>query len=161
MERKDLIKKIINKIGKNEQNDEFVPVFQKLLGHLSYLSMFYQSAHWLAKDENYFADHELFSRLYEETSGEIDKLAERSIVAGNEDSVDRQVIIDYMAQKEKEVKEKNKDHVELSIILEEELLQMLADDTKRMSQGTQNLLDDMSDLHEEHLYLLKQRNKDD
>ena len=160
MDKKKIISKILNKLAKTE-NDEFVPVFQKLLGHLSYLSMFYQSAHWLAKDENYYADHELYQRLYEATSGEIDKLAERSIVVGNEDSVDRQIIIDYMSQKEKEIKEKNKSNIELAIMLEEEMLQMLADDTKRMSQGTQNLLDDMSDVHEEHMYLLTQRNKDD
>jgi DNA-binding ferritin-like protein len=164
MNKTDVIKKIIKKLSKNENNDEFIPVFQKLLAHLNYLNIFYHTAHWLSKSERYYADHLLFQRLYEGVEDEIDKLAERSIVAGGEDSVDRQKALDYMVQKEKEVKEMqqaNKSFIDVSIKLEEDFLQMLADDTKRMSQGTQTILDDMASLHEEHLYLLTQRNKKD
>jgi DNA-binding ferritin-like protein len=160
--KEKIAKKVLAKISQVGNPEKYVEVFQEILAHLSYLNLWYHSCHWLSKDKEYYSDHLLFDRLYSVASSNIDALAEKAIVTSDESAVDRGIHLEIMLKKEKMVKEMqkdNKDFVEISILLESELLQFLADKTQMMSQGTQNLLDDISEQHETNLYLLNQRKK--
>jgi DNA-binding ferritin-like protein len=162
MLKEKITKKVIAKITSTANPEKYVEIFQEALAHLAYLNLWYHSCHWLSKDKEYYSDHLLFERLYSVASSQIDALAEKAIVTSDESSVDREIHLKIMVEKEKMVKEmqkNNKDFVEISISLESEFLQFLADKTQMMSQGTQNLLDDISEQHETNLYLLNQRKK--
>jgi hypothetical protein len=53
--------------------------FAVWLGFLRALNFLHQTHHWQCSGNNYFSDHLLFERLYNETLPEIDKLAEKLI----------------------------------------------------------------------------------
>lgn len=162
MKKEKVIQKVMSKISKTSEPEKYVEFFQVALAHLDYLNLWYHSCHWLSKNKEYYSDHLLFQRLYEGVAAEIDPLAEKAVVTSDESSVDRDVHLKLMVEKEEMVKKmqkENKDFLEISIALESEFLQLLADKTQMMSQGTQNLLDTVSELHETHLYLLNQRKK--
>lgn len=162
MIKEKVIKKVLAKISQTAEPEKYVEFFQVALAQLDFLNLWYHSCHWLSKNKEYYSDHLLFQRLYEGVAAEIDPLAEKAVVVSDESAVDRGVHLKLMAEKEEIVKgmqKDNKDFLEISIALESEFLQYLADKTPMMSQGTRNLLDTFSELHETHLYLLNQRKK--
>ncbi len=52
---------------------------QGLLSYVRFLSWDHQVSHWTVTGENFFSDHQLFARLYEDTTSFVDSLAERMV----------------------------------------------------------------------------------
>ncbi len=137
----------------------------QLLGLLQALAMLHQVHHWNTKGSAYYADHLLFERLYNDSVGFIDGLAEKAlglketvtVVAVNQ----AQIICELLASFGQGV---NPDEM-VSISLQAEIfcLACIAKvlDTKELqgtlSHGLSNMLEGVADKHEEFVYLLQQR----
>jgi DNA-binding ferritin-like protein len=157
-----LVANVVTKLAKTESSDldEF---YQALLGHLTYLDIWYHSCHWLSKGSSYYGDHLLFQRLYEALGPEIDLVGEKGVFSASEASVDRLAVIEYIVDKESEVKkmmDAGDDMLDVSILLEEEILGLIEESLDDVSPGSQNMLEGIADVHETHIYLLNQRKKE-
>jgi len=155
IKKSEIINTVIAKISKKENLDSF---FQNIIGHLSFLDTWYRSCHWISQGETYYADHQLFQRLYGVLGNEIDQLGEKGIILSSEQAVDRLSIINYVLEKEKEVSSMSDlSMFDISIKLEEDLLNLIESNLSKVSSGAQNLFEGIMDVHETHLYLLNQR----
>jgi DNA-binding ferritin-like protein len=135
-------------------------MWQSLIAHLRTLYFTYQFAHWKSQGEQYYGDHLLFQRLYEDMLPEIDQVAEKAIgVSGNTNEINikddvKQVVelIDELVDEE--------DFVGSCVKLEKKLIELIAKAMKEdLSDGVQDMLQAISSKAEEHLYLLQQRSK--
>lgn len=127
-----------------------------LLYYLRALSQLQQYSHWKSKGSNYYGDHLLYQRLYDETQAEIDGVAERAIGLYGEDAIDMMEDIDTAHKILEELN--GDDYVQSNIKAEQALLDLIK---KLMdgetTDGLEDLLQSIASLHETHLYLLKQR----
>lgn len=141
------------------QSDEALKC-QAILAHIEALSMFYQSAHWLTKGPEYYADHLLFERLYTETNGEIDGISERCVNKFNASDV---LIENRLANIQSVLESLNQQAEDQNFLvkglaLEKSLITLLDEmETASISSGTRNLFAGIADLHETHVYLITQR----
>lgn len=140
-----------------------------VLVFLQALGVVHQSNHWATKGESYYADHLLFDRLYGDVVGEVDKVAEKAVGLGGP----RLVVAPTLARSTAEVvnelwvaqPEDPDPAARVAMSLQAELrflvmMQMVAKEMQAkgtLSRGTDNMLADIEDKHEEHVYLLKQR----
>jgi len=139
-----------------------------ILVHLRALSMIHQTNHWICKGDSYYGDHLLFERLYNETLEEIDSVAEKAVGLGNESNVNvsLQIIQVYRliqgVGQTATIPQPNS-HAETSLNAETSFLHVLEyivqtlKDEQKSSLGLENMLSDIADKHEKHVYLLKQR----
>jgi DNA-binding ferritin-like protein len=137
---------------------------QGLLPLLRLEALVHQTNHWCTKGAQFFGDHQLYSQLYEEVNEMIDDLAEKLVGLMPDDShlnPTRQLL--HMLDRVKSVA--GSTEVELSLAVVE---MFLAENSSVYAQldaqglltlGLDNLLQDLSDQHEKHKYLLSQRNK--
>lgn len=134
-----------------------------LLSQLNALSKYHSFWHWKTTGSNYFADHLLAQRLYEETHALIDGVAEKSVGLFGEESID--VVQDAQATSKllASWKELRVEHDLPSVALKavrdvivstSDLKHDLGD---KLTDGLSNMLDDISDKLESHVYLLQQR----
>jgi DNA-binding ferritin-like protein len=135
-----------------------------LLSYLRALSEIYQHAHWESSGTNYFGDHLLYERLYNETSGEIDGVAEKTIgISGDSkiiNPIEDSKITSQIVTKFTKGEFNPESFPEIAIAAEKELIKIIANlMAAKPSDGVQNMLQGISDKHEGHLYLLQQRNK--
>lgn len=139
-----------------------VETWQGLLAFDRMLVMTYQTFHWCTKGKDFYEDHLLFERLYNDTSGDIDSIGEKAIGTTQKmATVDPLESITRMHSKLDEVfsaKLTPEAFIGVAITLEEEFLGMLgsANSEDGISIGTQNFIQGLYDKHEDHLYLLKQ-----
>lgn len=133
-------------------------LWQDLLAETRFLYLWYQTCHWQTQGANYYADHLLFERLYKDALEEIDSVAERSIgICQDIQVVDIFESVQRLSEKSKAVES---DMIQYSIKLEENFVAMLEElDKKDISTGTRDLINGIANKHEEHLYLLRQRQK--
>ena len=164
-DKKSYVNKVMSKLGytESEENTDLIHFFQNLLGHLNYLNIWYHTLHWDSSSQSYYSDHLLFQRLYEQILEEFDQVAEKALGISEDSTINRFVMGKYHIDKENEVQDmykEGKTSCDVSVILEEQFLNILEEHPKDVSPGTQNLIDDLHDKHEENLYLLKQRKKE-
>jgi DNA-binding ferritin-like protein len=140
-----------------------------LLAFMRAESMLHQAHHWQARGANFYADHELFDRIYNSLLAPIDALAERMVgsshpilaspvlhakhvsavcqfFCGNSPpnpTPDDNIITSLTAV------------VQTLVVVK--LVYAQLKHQGLLSHGTDNLLQGISDKHEEHVYLLKQR----
>lgn len=138
-----------------------VSVFQIMLAKAEFLYMFYQSAHWQSKGDTYYADHLLFQRLYENLREEIDIIGEKAVGIIGETEVNlfsRLVLInEEIGQNLNSIS--NESFEVQALKLEQEFIKTLEaiDAMGGLSIGVKNMVEDLADKHEGHIYLLKQR----
>ena len=143
----------------------------QLLAQLNALQMLHLSIHWKVHGKKYYSDHLLFMRLYEETSKEIDPVAEKSIGTTNDSSVIDPVqwavnTADILARWWRGRSE-GASFVEIALTAERGTIQLVEDTLtefgaeKDLLGGIEDLLQGIISTHESHIYLLQQRVRED
>lgn len=129
-----------------------------LLSYLRALYQAYQHMHWKSQGQNYYGDHLLFQRLYEDVQAEVDLVAEKTIGITNDvGSIDNELKDSLpLAEKMLDGNDYPKQAVEVEKGLLDLVKQLMGSNP---SDGVQNLLQSIADKHEEHVYLLQQRAK--
>ena len=161
----------------SEYNNEPYAPIACLLSYLRFVTNTHQLHHWVAKGSNSYSDHLLFERLYDESSEEIDQLAEKIIGVGNSR------LVGLAIQSKQMFKLANTEHTNslvpvigvdivdnmsydcifCSLKVEQNFLWCIAytidllEESGLLTNGLDNLLQGLADKHEEHVYLLKQR----
>ena len=140
-----------------------------ILVHLRYLQHVHQTHHWLAKGDPFYGDHLLFQRLYDAVTEDIDAVAEKSVGLGSERNVDLSL---QVKQLEKMVSgaygmtqtiPQPTELIKRSLQAEKNFIKtvcLLASSLKEqgvLTRGLDNMLAGIEDVHESHVYLLKQR----
>jgi len=137
-----------------------------VLAHLRAAAHVHQTHHWQTRGKEYYADHLLFERLYNDGQPFIDQVAERAVGGGSVDLVDGLKQVDKVGEIVHKMYATAEDMVKRSLAAENMVLEVIkaaintlssADD---ISYGTSNLLEGIYDMHETFVYLLKQRNAD-
>jgi DNA-binding ferritin-like protein len=140
-----------------------------LVAALRAAAFVHQTHHWQARGGNFYGDHLLFGRLYDESQGFVDQLAERSVGAGSRNLVcpKQQVqLLGSLVQAWCGVGSEDPSPtkmVSLSLAIELFILRALKGARERLeangnlSDGIDNLLQGVADKHEEFTYLLQQR----
>lgn len=136
-----------------------------LLGCLRAAAWLHQTHHWQTAGTSFYADHLLFDRLYNDSLPLIDRLAERTVGNGIPVTAGEQSQILSSSLAEVSVADGANAMVESSLVMELKLLSHLdsvyaaLQSQSALSQGTDNLLQEIADKHEEFTYLLKQRSQ--
>lgn len=140
-----------------------------LLVMLRSAAVVHQAHHWQTKGMAFYADHQLYMRLYEDSLDLIDGLAERAVGLGGGELVCPTLQTKYQAmcvQKTYEgskVDEGPNGMAQISLQVEYRVLEGVKivlgvlRQAGVLSDGTENLLQGIADKHEEFVYLLKQR----
>ena len=139
-----------------------------ILVHLKFLAELHQNHHWTCMDDPFYGDHQLFSRLYGDVQGEIDSVAEKSIGLGSNANVDlvrvtTQVLRLMTGVGSGSMIPHSSDLARRSLSAELNFLKVLdamidsLEECGLLTNGVDNMLQDIADKHEGHVYLLKQR----
>jgi DNA-binding ferritin-like protein len=144
-----------------------------LVAVLRAATMVHQSHHWQTRGASYYGDHLLFDRLYSESVGFIDQIAERAVGIGGEYDGESQVgpllqakmIPAITAMWCRDAAAEPNELASVSLHVERCIVDCVEEVRARMSKrgvlssGTDNLLQGVADKHEEFVYLLQQRGK--
>jgi DNA-binding ferritin-like protein len=142
------------------------------LGCLRGAAWLHQTHHWQTAGTSFYADHLLFDRLYNDSLPFVDRLAERLVGTYGPQFVAASEQAQILSNTLKEPPSSSgiaggtaEGMVAASLAMELKLLSYLdsvyADMQAQnaLSQGTDNLLQEIADKHEEFTYLLKQRSR--
>lgn len=139
-----------------------------VLVHLRFLAMLHQTCHWVAKGDPFFGDHKFFERLYEETVAEIDRVAEKAVGLGGERCVNLALQAQQVAELTKacgmsQTIPQASDLARNCLLAETNFVNLVdtticnMDEQGILTPGAENMLQGIADVHEGHVYLLKQR----
>lgn len=139
-----------------------------LLVHLRFLYTIHQTHHWISKGDSFYGDHLLFQRLYEETQTSIDAVAEKAIGLSSSDNVNITLQASQLVRLVKgygmmstipQSTELSKRSLvaEKNFIKTTELALQNLKESGMLTTGLDNMLAGILDVHESHVYLLKQR----
>lgn len=139
-----------------------------VLAHLRYLTALHQTHHWVARGDTFYGDHQLFQRLYEGTLQDVDDVAERAVGLGCEQNVClalqlRQVVAVDRSTAMPQTMPQSSGLAQASLHAERAFLVALHEASSSlcrsdaMTAGIENLLQQVADRHERHVYLLRQR----
>lgn len=124
----------------------------------------HQAHHWQTRGSGSYGDHLLFGRLYEQAAQGVDPLAERAVGLGGPGLVDPALQAGQTAACLASVRRVGADGmVEVSLAYEQAVLAAIKTvigvlkERQVLTDGTENLLQDLADKHEELVYLLRQR----
>jgi DNA-binding ferritin-like protein len=142
-----------------------------LVAILRAASIVHQSHHWRTQGGSFYGDHLLFMRIYDDSQGFIDQVAERAVGSGSRDLVRSTTqaallppLVNYWCQGAA-VEPTASEMVVESLEVEQCVLDCLKaaraglEMQGQLSDGTDNLLQGVSDKHEEFVYLLQQRSR--
>lgn len=153
------------------------PELGVLLSSLQAMSILYKTFHWHSSGDDYYGDHLLYERLYTETSGEVDGLAEKMLgLSGINYLVALNPVLQIQTQHffvkgiaewtkrgGDEVRDLPAYHAAAGLLSEKAFLCFVdcvmraLEENARLTSGLSNMLEGISDLHEGHVYLLQQR----
>ena len=144
------------------------PQLSVLLVHLKYLYALHQNHHWTSMGDPFYGDHLLFQRLYQATVEEIDGLAEKAIGLGNTTSVNltlqtSQLLKLVTSEGTASMIPTSSDLAKKSLMAEMNFLKVIdvmmscLQECGLLTPGLSNMLEGIADVHEGHVYLLKQR----
>lgn len=145
-------------------------IFGAFLACTRALAMAAQSYHWRTNGGNYYEDHLLFERIYNDVDGMVDGLAERGIGVSDNDALaepnlQAHMIADYLKKNVPENASAAEfpklllDHSKFHLAEIKDFLNKLRD-ADASSDGIEDLLQGMASKHEEHVYLLQRRCKE-
>jgi DNA-binding ferritin-like protein len=144
------------------------PQLSVILVHLKFLATVHQTHHWVSRGDTFYGDHLLFQRLYETVSSEIDALAEKSVGMGTVENVNitlqtaqvMRLVTGYgmtsTIPQPSELASRSL-AAENNFLKTTELALAHMREMGMLTSGIENLLAGMLDVHESHVYLLKQR----
>lgn len=141
---------------------ERLPLF---LSCLQALALLHQSHHWSTSGPDFYADHLLYERLYNESLPMIDAFAEKSIGTQVIRKVDAlrqvQAMSEFMgivgtAKTADEMVQVSL-RAEILCVQEVNALMPILEEQMPLHEGFINLLGDIADKHESFVYLLRQR----
>lgn len=128
------------------------------------LRMLQHSHHWQTKGENFYGDHLLFQRLYEAMHGEVDMLGEKLIGVSQDASLTNYFKrVKVIEQFLKAVTHSDQPYINVSHNAELTYVRMGGELMNQLEQagiltrGLEQMLGNILDKHEEHIYLLDQR----
>jgi len=152
-----------------QENVDLTPL-SELLAYLRAALIINQTHHWQTSGPSFYADHLLFERLYDDEDDEvedlIDAVAERAVGL---DSIDRVDAVEQCGKVFEIVKDAYNqvsgntpsDMVKRSLFIEQQVMKAIENCRNTISiEGVTVILDEVGDLHETFIYLLKQRNTD-
>lgn len=156
------IDECLEECSKNFGDSEYAPL-AVFVGITEALQMIHHSHHWETQGPEFFADHQLFSQLYTAMDAHIDQLGERTVGLSKEPK-----LVNYFARMK--VKQKFLEtcttpdpYVMVSLAGEhayiavgEKLMERLKQ-ADLLTRGLEQLLGNILDVHETHVYLLEQR----
>lgn len=134
-----------------------------LLAYLHALQFIHQSAHWTCKGDQFYGDHLLFQRAYEQISKEIDQVAEKALGFGADETLFDPSNLLLRAAASAKLLNQSSDLIQAAFLAEKTFIQQLeamiqaysiANDR---SSGGENLLQSIADQHESLVYLLSRR----
>ena len=139
-----------------------------VLVHLKYLYALHQNHHWTAMGDPYYGDHLLFQRLYGNIVQEIDGIAEKAIGLGSTSNVDLQLVNSQVlklicGQGSVTMIPQSTDLAKKSLMAELNFIKVIdhvmvcLKELGLLTHGLSNMLEGIADVHESHVYLLKQR----
>lgn len=139
-----------------------------LLVYLKFLSAVHQNHHWTCMGDPFYGDHLLFSKLYEAVDGEVDPVAEKVIGLGCTLNVNPQLMYSQVLKLLSGVGSastipqssdlaRNSLMVELNFLKVVDSCRSSLEESGLLTNGVDNMLQDIADKHEGHVYLLKQR----
>lgn len=139
-----------------------------VLVHLKYLYALHQNHHWVSMGDPYYGDHLLFQRLYGDVVEEIDGVAEKAIGLGSTVNVDLQLVNSQVlklisGQGSASMIPQSSDLAKKSLMAEMSFLKVIdhamlhLKEMGLLTSGLSNMLEGIADVHEGHVYLLKQR----
>lgn len=128
------------------------------------LQMLHHSHHWQTKGENFYGDHLLYQRLYETVQGEIDLVGEKLIGVSQDVGLTNYFKrVKAMEMFLKAVTHSDQPYAVVSHDAELTYVRMggeLMDQLEQaglLTRGLEQMLGNVLDKHEEHIYLLDQR----
>lgn len=124
--------------------------------------MLFHVYHWKSKGQDYYGDHLLYQRLYQDRAIEIDRIGEVILAIGAPSSVDPITTITGMHDLAARVESAGGSDAQKGVSLVEEALRRITDANGLLGQdnyslSVNNVLAGFADKHLEALYLLKQR----
>jgi len=138
----------------------------------------HQHNHWTTKGDSFYADHLLFSKVYESAQEDLDLAAEKFIGLFSSSSVDFDMqndLLNKILKKYSTIIQNNLDsngdvsaegHVKLSLSIEKDFLKMsesayaFFEKEGKLSLGLDDMLASIASSREEAIYLLNQRLND-
>jgi DNA-binding ferritin-like protein len=131
------------------------------LAFMRSLLMMHHTHHWQTVGN--YGDHLLFEKLYKNVEGELDALGEKIIGLDSPELTSYFLQLEHMKKFMKLLADKSQTPLEVSlkaeycfIIMGEFILNHLQE-TNAKTVGLENLIGDILDRHESHVYLLQQR----
>ena len=139
-----------------------------VLVNLRFLSCVHQTHHWQSKGDPFYGDHLMFERLYNEVTSEIDAVAEKSIGLGCNENVNLVLQTAQLARLASgygmsQTIPQPTELAKRSMIAEVNFLKAVdtivcgMKECGMLTRGLDNLIAGIQDVHEGHVYLLKQR----
>ena len=138
-----------------------------LVAVLRAAAIVHQTHHWQTRGGNFYGDHLLFERIYNDSVGFVDQVAERAVGSGSAGLVDPRTQTALVAGLVQTWIGKDMptsfDMVTRSLKVVQcvvaciQLASSTLESKGQLSDGTENLLQGISDKHEEFVYLLQQR----
>lgn len=124
-------------------------------------------AHWISKGENYFADHLLFERIYNESQEDPDPLAEKLIGTLGQESETKlvdpiptlKISLQILEQFQSEDLPNSLQQISQYLLEQIDSLYHTLEQQNLLSLGLDDFLMQLHDKHETHSYLLQQRLK--
>jgi len=139
-----------------------------VLVYLKFLAAVHQNHHWTCMGDPFYGDHLLFSKLYEAVDCEIDPVAEKVIGLGCTSNVNPQLMHSQILKLltgagAASTIPQTSDLARKSLMVELNFLKLVdscrssLEEMGLLTNGVDNMLQDIADKHEGHVYLLKQR----
>lgn len=140
-----------------------------LLSALRALALTHQMSHWTASNDTFYGDHLLFERLYNDIVPEIDSVAEKAVGMGGmvmlnpQHQVNHETVLVQTMCPFSETMPNSATLARRSYEAEMHFVGALEALVQRMkgsgcwTLGVENMMGEIADKHEEHVYLLKQR----
>lgn len=126
--------------------------------------MLFHAYHWRSKGQDYYGDHLLYQRLYQDRAEEIDRIGEVLVALGGSESILPNITVVGMQDLISRVEAtKGKDAVKGLALVNETLRRINAANaligSDAYALSVNNVLAGFADKHLEALYLLKQRSE--
>lgn len=148
------------KLASKENSSGAVELLNNYISLLRVIYLVHQNGHWKCAGSNFYGDHLLFERLYNNAKDRVDAIAEKLIGIYGNDSFDHKVSLDKIAELNKFNSE---DHIDNSLEAEKAFIQYAEDVYNRikemgeMTLGLDDLIMGQVSEAEESVYLLNQR----
>lgn len=139
------------------------------LSWLKALSTIHQSHHWQAFSDPFYGDHLMYMRLYEAVQKDVDAMAEKAVGMGTIELVDpvkvlkhTEIILSVIYEARPGIPNPadlamRSLTAELHFLKALERISQLLESRGLLTAGIDNQLAGLADLHEQNVYLLKQR----